>query len=350
MEKGNKKNSINIVLTGDANYSKVMGVTIVSVLENLNKNCFANFYLYTEGFTNEDISEIKKIESIYNCEIIIIDVGEYIKIFDFVDQKDFKNSYISKSCLYRLLMFKYLPENVEKCFYIDSDIIVDGDLSILNLPDNKMFAAVPEGYAMQHREKILEHWYRLPEYSNFVKDPIKYTHFGAGFFLADIKKAKQFNVFAQIVELLKKYPAMPYADQDILNAIFGQKYQEYMFYLPPEYNVFSDQNYNMVYDRLPYSNEIFQNACLNPVVIHFAGINKPWVNNHCNRFWNKWWIYCNKSPWKFYYAPKYISIICGGEFKKIIQNIFSVRNEFSQNVKRKVITIAGVKFKIKSQA
>ena len=82
MEIENKKNNINVVLTGDANYSKVMGVTIVSVLENLNKNCFANFYLYTEGFTDEDIHEIKKIESMFHCEITIIDVGKYIKIFD----------------------------------------------------------------------------------------------------------------------------------------------------------------------------------------------------------------------------------------------------------------------------
>ncbi len=341
--KNNKRKFINVVLTGDKNYANVIGVAMVSILDNLSNNTFARFFLYTQGFTHHDISKINKIKKIYPCEINIIDVEKYIKIFDFIEQKNFKNQHINKSCLYRLLMFKYLPDDVKDCFYVDSDIVIDGDISILQLPDDKIFAAVPEGFAMQNREKILEHWYKIPEYTNFVKDPLKYTHFGAGFFLANIKRAKELEIFEQIISLLKKYPAMPYADQDILNAIYGQKYQKFMYYLPPEYNVFADQDYSFIYDRLPYSNEVFQNAAKNPIVIHYAGINKPWVNTSCNLFFEKWWFYYNKSPWKIDYIKRYIDIILKEKIKKIIQNIFSLRN----NGNHKVITIFGIKIKLK---
>ena len=344
-----KKRIINIVLGGDKNYSKVIGITMVSVLNNLNINTYARFFLYTEGFSDDDINEIKKIKKKYPCEINFTDVKEYMKVFDFVEQKNFTNSWISKGSLHRLFMFKYLPDDVQECFYIDSDIIVDGDLSQIKLPDDKIFAAVPEGYAMQFRDQILAHWYNLPEFSNFVKDPLKYTHFCSGFYLANIKKAKELNIFEQILSLLKKYPDIPYCDQDILNAIFGQKYQELMYYLPPEYNVFADMDYSMNFDKIPFSNEVFQQAVKNPIVIHFGGVNKPWINNYCRHFFHKWWFYYLKSPWKVECILKYTDLIIKKQaiqfihnivsstkifIKKFFKQIFSVRNEYKKPFNR----------------
>ena len=151
------KKYVNIVLTSDKNYIKIISVTMTSILENLSKDKTARFFLFTQGFTNKDIKEIGQLKKKYDCEIINISMEKYLHLFDFVDISTFKNKYISLACYFRLLMLKILPEDVDECFYVDGDMIVDCDLSEIKLPDDKIFAAVMEAHAMQYKEIILEH-------------------------------------------------------------------------------------------------------------------------------------------------------------------------------------------------
>lgn len=109
----------------------------------------------------------------------------------------FKNKYISLATYYRLLMFKILPEDVDKCFYIDGDMIIDTDLSIIydNLREEKLASVVVEPLAMQHKKSILPHCYEVEDFKNFQNDALEYPYFNTGLFLVNIKLANELNLF-----------------------------------------------------------------------------------------------------------------------------------------------------------
>lgn len=92
-----------------------------------------------------------KLKNKYNFEVVNIAVENYIHLFDKIDITKCKIPYVSLATYYRFLMFKVLPQDVDKCFYIDGDMIVDTDLSLLyeSLSEDKLASAVVEPLAMQ---------------------------------------------------------------------------------------------------------------------------------------------------------------------------------------------------------
>ena len=72
---------INIVLTSDKNYTKIIGVTMTSILHNISKNIIPRFFLFTQDFSQKDLNEISKLKNQYNCEIINVPMENYIQLF-----------------------------------------------------------------------------------------------------------------------------------------------------------------------------------------------------------------------------------------------------------------------------
>ena len=339
-------NYINIVLTADSNYTEVIGVTMVSVLANLSKEKTARFFIFSQNFTEDDLNKLNTITRKYPCEIVNIPVDEYLKYFELADTNKFKNQWISLACYFRLLLFKFLPDDVKQCFYVDGDMIVDCDLSTIILRDEKIFAATVESCAMQDRETILEHCYNLIEFKNFKHEPLKYPYFNAGFFLVDIEQAKKLGIFEQLIDLLKKYPELPYCDQDLLNMLYGQKYSDKLQILPCAYNVFADIDYDMTYDKLPYPDSVLKKAVQKPLIYHYAGARKPWATIDLNHYFDKWWEYYAKTPWVNDWRRKKFNLWFKSPIKgprRIVYNIFSLLNQENH----KVLTILGVKFKFR---
>lgn len=275
-----KNKYINFVLCGDKNFIVPITVAITSILTNINKSRITRFFLLTTDFSDNEINTILKLKKKYNFELINIDMNNYKDFFDKMDISTFKNQYISLATYYRLLMFKILPEDVDKCFYIDSDMIIDTDLSTVydNLTEEKLAYVVVEILAMQHRRTILSHCYEIEDFKNFQNDALKYPYFNAGFFFVNIKLANELNIFEKMLDFLNRFPNSPYADQDILNAVIGQKYSELINYLEPLYNIFCDIDYEQPFNDAFYNEEIIKVSFKNPKVYHYAGANKPWIN------------------------------------------------------------------------
>lgn len=297
---------INFVLCGDKKYVKPLGVTITSILLNLNKNSYPRFFIFESGFDEHDIKILKKVQKVRKCEINIIDIEQYNFLFQNIDTSTSNlANYISVATYYRLLMLKFLPDDVDKCFYIDGDMIVDTDLyTVYNEFDsNKLLASVVEIYAMQFREEILKKHFRMQPFYKFAKEPFKYPYFNAGFFLLNVKMAKEEHLFNKAVNFLKNYPNPPYVDQDVLNAIIGQEYTDRISYLDPSYNVFCQPDLNIEYNNAFYSQDVIKKALKNPKIYHFGGANKPWINCFIPNYYSVWWKYCKKSPYKTLKQP-----------------------------------------------
>ncbi len=333
------KDYINIVLTADNNYTKVIGITMTSVLENLDKAKTARFYIFSYKFTDNDIAELNKLKDKYDCEIINIPMEEHIHKFDFVDIATFRNQWISIAGHFRLLMFDILPETVEECYYLDSDLIINCDISKIKLDKDKIFIAVPEPCAMQWREDILKHCYEYPEFKKFQEDALNNPYFNSGFYVVNLKKSRELNIYNKIFDFFKEHPNPPMPDQDVLNVIFGQEFRDLVIYLSPEYNVFADIDYNLLYDNLSYDDSVLKSAMQSPKIIHFAGAKKPWGKNKPRYYNSVYKRYALISPWKNEYLKKEFLI----KLSNILKSIFSLYNENN----RKVICIFGIKFKFK---
>ena len=290
---------LNITLTGDKNYVYPLGVVMTSIIQNLSNKYVARFFLFVSDFTAKEREELEKIKQIKTCEIIFFDMEEYVKLFDKIDVNTFKLKYISLATYYRLLMLKILPEDVDKCFYIDGDMIVDTDLSIAyeQMNSSQLASVVIEVLAMSNKNVTLCHLNDMTDFYAFKKSPYDAPYFNAGFFLLNIKKAKQLRLFEAAFDFLARYPNPPYADQDTLNAIIGQKYAKDITYLSPAYNVFCDIDYSSNLQLPNYSKEELEESFKNPKIYHYAGANKPWINNDVKHFYDVWWKYAKLSPW-----------------------------------------------------
>lgn len=216
-------------------------------------------------------------------------------------------------------MFKILPDDIDKIFYIDGDIIVNTDLSVLydELKDEKIASVVVEPLAMQHRKTILSHCYELRCFSNFKKNCLEYPYFNAGFMLINMKLAKKLDIFQQFMDIISIYKNLPYADQDLLNAVIGQKYADKINYLDPSYNVFCNMNYREAFNDAFYDENIIKASFKKPKIFHYGGSNKPWYSTDVMHHYNIWWKYCKISPYKKLYkqANKIIAIIQNEKYK-----------------------------------
>ncbi len=292
------KKYLNIVLTGDKNYVHPLGVLMVSVLENLHPDYKARFFMFVSDFSPHDEAQLNKLKRKYDCDIIYYDMANYAHVFNNIDVSTFKLQYISLATYYRLLMLDILPDDVDKCFYIDGDMIVGSDLSgIYEQCDSSTLACVvAEILAMTNKHTTLAHLKSWQEFAPLNNGQTPY--FNAGFMLLNIHEAKRLNLFQAAFDFLRAHPNPPYADQDTLNAIIGQRHGDRVCFLPPQYNVFCDIDYSPEYNVSVYSQQQIKDSFSAPAVYHYAGGNKPWRTNNVKHFYDIWWHYARKSPWK----------------------------------------------------
>jgi lipopolysaccharide biosynthesis glycosyltransferase len=288
--------TVDIVLTGDEKYVTPMGVAMYSIVRNLAAGRTARFFLLVSGWSEEDERKIRQLQ---DCEIVILPVERHLHHFNGADQKTFKNQWISLACYYRLLIPEILPEDVDKVFYFDGDMIADADLAKIydEMPDDKLLAAVIELEATAHSDSILKHLRGWEEFAKFNEDRRQAPYFNAGFFIMNLKLARKLDIFGDFMKFLAAHPNPPIADQDTLNAVCGQKHSDKMLYLPPEWDIFADMDHNAAsYMAAPYSYHKIRNAFENPLVIHYSGANKPWTNDAVLHHWNVWQVYYTLSP------------------------------------------------------
>ncbi len=363
------KNYVNIVLTGDENYVMPMGVAMYSIIKNLSRDKIARFFLLVSGW---DETHEKQIRKLNNCEINIIPVEPHLHHFKNADVKKFKLDYI-KSLVpyYRLLIPVVLPDYVAKIVYFDADMVADADLSKIydEVPEDKLMAAVIELVANAHKDTVLSHLKQWPEFSKFNKDSFSAPYFNAGFFLMNLNLAREMNIFDDFMAFLSKHANPPYADQDTLNAICGQKYTEKMWYLEPAWNVFADMCFSeIVYGRVGYPHYLVRQAFANPYIYHYAGPNKPWVNSKSAHFFDIWHNYFMYSPFveklpklATYYDENAVKISWvkilglpvlkikkstdGREYKSYLFGILPICRKYTEKIKLYFLGIPALKIK-----
>jgi len=278
---------LNVLYTCDNNYIWIMGISMISLYENNKNTKELNVYLLGDNITDENKKILKDIASKYDRECFIIDTPKF-NIPEVLCSKRWPISAFT-----RLFSGQLLPKNLDKILYLDCDTIINDDISDIwdiNVKEN-IFFGVKDCISKAYKKNI-----GLNEDSVYVN---------AGVLLINLDELRKVDITKAIEEYLCKYVNyINYADQDILNGIFGKS----MGVLNPEYNVMTilaEYEYRHILNlRFPtnyYSKEEVHLALQNPKIIHYTTCMlsvRPWFSNSNHPYMNVFRKYMDMSIWE----------------------------------------------------
>ena len=266
------KDSITIVFATDANYSLYTSIAISSILENGNPSTYYQFVILISSDFSEECRHltIKTVSSFENSEVNFVEAGT---IFD---NSHIGISHITTPTYYRLLLPSIL-QNIDECLYLDSDIVVCGDLSELFNIDisNYYVAGVKAPWYILQRETIG---------SKESKDLIPTDRYiNAGVLLMNLDKIRRDGIDKKFIEFSTQ--EFVSQDQDIVNV----SCYDAILHLPLRYNTMTKfYDTDRVELEKVFSADEIEAAFQNPLIIHYADRVKPWQDMTIP-FADRWW-------------------------------------------------------------
>lgn len=182
----------------------------------------------------------------------------------------------------RINLPDYIPSDIHKIIYLDSDTLVLGDLADLWHMDL-------EGHPMAAVENF------SPTACIDVNLD-RQEYFNSGVLLIDLDTWRQENIHHQVAEYAKYNASrLQYVDQCSLNAVLHKRWLR----LPAEWNQQSDiHNVNTKYVKgCSYSKAEIERAMREPKIVHFIGTRKPWKIYCFHPFKSIYRSYLRKTPW-----------------------------------------------------
>jgi lipopolysaccharide biosynthesis glycosyltransferase len=187
------------------------------------------------------------------------------------------------TCYYRLFLGEVLPQSVERVLFLDTDVLVEGNLvELWELPfEGNVVQAVPDAYApTQHLPRLSQ--IEFDEGIQFTSDT---PYFNAGVQLIDLNRWRQKRIGQRAGALLWKYgEQLRFRDQDALNCVLVGRWQR----LEPTWNLHELAEHPATWNDSGATGEQLQRAWQQPAIIHYIGW-KPW-----SPFWRPhrselWW-------------------------------------------------------------
>ena len=302
------KNPINICLSFDEKYAQHAAVTMVSLMKNCSRNI--HFYIIDSepsGIT-ESRSKIVKLVEMYGAKISFrtIDLSVFKGFPVWKPMQDSPNKYVP---YYRLCLADLLPE-IERIIYLDTDIVVQGDIAKLydlEFAKDQFIAGVNDMDSEELKEKI---------------STSAYINSGVILFdLATIRRIK-LNVVEESIKILQNFRERISLniDQDLINIIFN----DHIRLLDISWNaqsVGTPRGFILGYD----------NKSIEKNIIHFIASHKPWMFNCKSGYQHLYFRYLSYTPWKLK-CIKYL-------FIKIKKFIFEKKNV---SATQKIIVVFGL--------
>lgn len=251
---------IQIFYACDDNFVKYTIVSLHSMEKNASKEYRYHVHILHTGISDAMKSCVLEMQN-DNFEISFDDVTEYlVSISDKLPLRD----YYSKTTYYRLFIAEMFPE-YDKAIYIDSDTIVQGDISELyriNIDDAYVGAC--------HEQAMLQE----DVYGTYVEKVVgvpRYNFFNAGMLVINCDRFRIRFVLDKFIEYLRIYNFVVTQDEDYLNLIC----KDHVYWL--------DQRWNTeIFGELQYPIEQAN-------IIHYIMTNKPWHYSDCpyaDIFWS----------------------------------------------------------------
>ncbi|MBR4152461.1 MAG: hypothetical protein IKT98_05825 [Selenomonadaceae bacterium] len=221
-------------------------------------------FIYLAGQYNQ-------LVNFYNVEKLCPDkISEVKQLFPTAEKTRF-----TIAMFYRFFIPRVLPSSIERAIYLDSDTIVNLDISELwktNL-DNKPLGAIAELYIEKDPLTAASKKYLIRNNLVAYED-----YFNSGVLLMDLDYFRQNeDLLLNGLKFLSLHPEMGSPDQDVLNYLFSKNYVK----LSEKFDVFIDKA------RI--------NPQIRPAIYHyFDDTLQLNMDDPFNRLWMDYFI---KTPW-----------------------------------------------------
>lgn len=279
-----------IVFTCDNNYFKYTFVVIASILHNSNKNIFYEFNVISEDISREN--EIKAEKYIKKHKNAVI---KFVKLEN-IDKAQFHlNSYMSVATYYRF----YIPEifkAYERILYLDSDLIVDCDISeLLNASfEDRLALCCSSPFILKKIKRKNSEDFPIEYFTNVLKMNNPEEYFNAGVMVYNVRKSLELNIQEKLFTSLSEIEKPKLQDQDLLNSVLsrngGIKLIDQKYNLTRAYKItFNRILFNAVKKKLnlKLKNPLFY-------IYHYVGKEKPWMKHDIDS--HLFYYYAVKSP------------------------------------------------------
>lgn len=282
------KQELHVCLCHDEGYLKYAAVLLSSIIFNAerispqkkNKYKFV-FHLLCDFLSDESKGYLPQIEKElsehFECNIIYHQVNDSL----FRKYKSWGFDGVNTYAAYlRFLIPEILDKNVDKCVYLDCDMMCYGDLTELfdiDLGDAIMGVSPDERALMKVLEfkgkkinRDFKHEYGKDE-----------CYFNSGLLLMNLKQWRKENITDKCLEVLNKY-IVAFPDQDALNMALYDRVK----FLPVSWNYNTIVKISLLEqkEKIKYKSENLQKLLLDGInsgsdkvnIYHYYGQPKPW--------------------------------------------------------------------------
>ena len=284
-------------------YAKFTGTAMLSLFDNTASNVTVHIlHDNTLSADNRDkfiylAGQYGQIVKFYNVEELCAD--KITKMIELVPSV--KTSRVSVGTFYRLLIPQILPADIDKCIYLDSDMIINLDIAELWRVElgNKPLAAVPEGVCGTDTNILFLCTSGIVGHEEY---------FNSGVMLVNLNQLrKEENAIINGVKWHGEHPQCICFDQDVLNYCFAKNSLK----LPPYFDVF------VVHARTrkePFGRKIY----------HYAGKIDSFTLDIQDDFYRLWMDYFIRTP--FFDAETIGRLYTG--FKRNYNQLYAEMKDF----------------------
>ena len=281
-----------VIYHSSDSFASVTGVSMASLFEN-NQSMDHIHVLYIErGMTENNKRKLLEIANKYGRELEFMEMPNWSERLG-IQLKSCKKGWLGFG-YNRLFLTEFLPEDIDKVLYLDSDTIVEHSLEELWNTDLS-------GYYVAGVDDCLSSKYR-----KLVGLGDEGVYINAGMLLINVKKWREENVCQMFIDdVVKNNGYYVFNEQSIINSLFAG----HVKILPQNYNV-NSLVYLYDYDELmalrkphKYSDNKreLNDAKTNPYITHFTGNffvkRRPWIENSDHPHAAVFLEYRKLSPW-----------------------------------------------------
>lgn len=266
----NQSNIIPIFFSVDDNYAPFLSVALSSMIQNASRAYAYRVTIMYENLKEKDRKNLTALAT-ENVQINLISMENRLNgITDRMSNR-LRADYFTLTIYFRLFIPIMFPE-YDKAIYLDSDIVVPGDISELyqiSLGD-KLIAAAPD-YSIAG----------VPRLAKYVEKGVGvdiHKYVNSGVLLMNLKKLRQVQLERRFLELLNTYHFDCLApDQDYLNAMCHGS----IVYLPEDWDTMPTEGRKLIRE---------------PNLIHYNLFAKPWCYDNI-QYEEYFWQYAKENAY-----------------------------------------------------
>ena len=278
-----QNNNVAIALAANDYFVPYLSVTLASIAKNSSVGRNYDILILTTDISQKNRIALQSLVSAYkNFSLRFVNPEKKIAHFS----PHLHGHFGHIETYYRLILPDLLPD-YDKILYLDSDMVVNADVSELFDEDVNGFllAACPDA----DTAGLYNGW--QPERKKYSDEILKlkepYKYFQAGTILFNLAEFRKTYSIEEMLNFASKENWL-LQDQDVLNKLCEGRVK----YVDMAWNVMCDYNGVRVKEIIALApqwlNKMYMDSRKDPKIIHYAGPQKPWLEpemDFAQEFW-----------------------------------------------------------------